>query len=101
MSEGEDSVMEAQMPNRHDHKGKQRMAEEDVHQAAIHDEDELHETEIDFDLVNLDDEHDDEAFKMIFKQKNAQISELQTNLERYNFIIAYVTPFFGHLTYYH
>ena len=65
------------------------MAEEDVNEAAIHDEDDLHETETDFDLVDLDDEHDDEAFKMIFKHKDAQISELQTNLERYKFIIAY------------
>ena len=65
------------------------MAEEDVHEATIHEEDDLHETEIDFDLVDLDDEHDDEASKMIIKKKDAQISELQTNLERSKFVIAY------------
>ena len=65
------------------------MAEEDVHEATIHDEDDLHETETDFDLVDLDDEHDDEVSKMIIKQKDAQISELQINLERSKFFIAY------------
>ena len=48
-------------------KGKGNMVEEDIHEATIHDEDDLHETEIDFDLVDLDDEHDDEVSKMIIK----------------------------------
>ena len=65
------------------------MVEEDVHEATIHDEDYLHETETDFGLVDLYDEHDDEASKMIIKKKDSHISEIQTNLERYKFIIAY------------
>ena len=52
------------------------MVEEDVHEAVIHDEDDLHETETDFDLVDLDDENDDEAFKMIIKNKDSQPREL-------------------------
>ena len=42
-------------------KGKQNMAEEDVHEEAIHEEDDLHERETYFDLVDLDEQHDDEA----------------------------------------
>ena len=52
------------------------MAEEYVHEAAIHDEDDLHETKTDFDLVDLDEEHHDEASKLIIKKKDAQIREL-------------------------
>ena len=65
------------------------MANEDVNEETIHEEDDLYETKTDVDLVDLDDEHDDEASKMIIKQKDAQISELQTNIERSKFVIAY------------
>ena len=35
-------------PTKQVHKGKKKMAEEDVDEATIHDEDDLHETETDF-----------------------------------------------------
>ena len=65
------------------------MAGEDVHEEAIHEEDDLHETETDFDLVDLDDENDDEASKMIIKKKDAQTNQLQTNLEISQFFITF------------
>ena len=65
------------------------MVEEDVHEVAIHDEDDLHEIEIDYDLLDLDDVHDDEASKMIIKQKYAQLRELHLNFKRSKFFIAY------------
>ena len=48
-----------------------------------------HDEETNFDLVDLDEKHDDKTSNLIIKEKDAQIRELHTNLERSKFLISY------------
>ena len=66
------------------------MVQEDLHEAAIHDEDDHLETEHDFDLVDLDEHDDDEITSIIIKEKEANIRELQTNLDISKFSIDFL-----------
>jgi len=52
-------------------------------------EEDPHETEQDFDLVDLDEEDEKENTKMIFKEQEALIGELQLNLQREKYIVSY------------
>ena len=58
------------------------MTEGEIQAKIRHEEEDLHETEHDFDLVDLDEHDEDEINSMIIKEKEAKIKELQTNLER-------------------
>ena len=66
------------------------MVEEKLHEAAIHDEDDLHETEQDFDLVDIDEHDDDDITTIFIKEKEAKIKELQNNLDRTKFFIDFL-----------
>ena len=64
------------------------MEEEDIHEKVMQEDEDPHEIEIYFDLVELDEKHDYEVSNVIIKYKNAQIMELHTNLERSKFVIS-------------
>ena len=61
-----------------------------VHEEVMEEDEDPLDEEIDFDLVNLDQQDDHEASKLIFKEKDAQIRELQTNLDRAQFVISFL-----------
>ena len=65
------------------------MTEADVHEEVRHEEEDLHETETKFDLVDLDQQNDYET-SLIIKEKDAQIRELQSNLDRSKFVIYFL-----------
>ena len=48
-----------------------------------------HDEETQFDLVDMDQQDYHEASSFIFKEKDAQIRELQTNLDRGQFVISF------------
>jgi len=54
-----------------------------------HEEEDLHETEQDFDLVDLGEHDDSESTRIVTKEKYALTRELQINLERSKYIISY------------
>ena len=62
-------------------KGKQKITKIVVHEEIRSEDEDLHETEQDFDLVNLDehDENEDISIKII-KEKYALIRDVQANL---------------------
>ena len=65
------------------------MTEPEVQVEIKHEEEDLHEIEQDFDLVDLDEHDNNEDTSIFIKEKYALIRELQTNLERSKFIISY------------
>jgi len=52
-------------------------------------EEHLHETEQDFNIVNLDDEGEQINTRILIKEKKALIGELKVNLQRAKYIISY------------
>lgn len=54
-----------------------------------HEEEDLHETEQDFYLVDLDENDHNEDISIVIKEKYALIRELHTNLEMSKYIISY------------
>ena len=71
-------------------KGKQTMTEAEIQAEIRHEEEDLHETEQDFDLVDLDEHDDDEITSIVIKEKEAKIKELQNNLDKSNFVIEFL-----------
>ena len=49
-----------------------------------------HDKEMDFDLVDLDQQDDHEASSLVVKEKDAQIRELKPNLDRSKFVISFM-----------
>jgi len=54
-----------------------------------HEEEDLHETEQEFDLVDLGEHDDSESTRIVIKEKYALIRELHINLQRAKYIISY------------
>lgn len=54
------------------HKGKEKMTEVDIK----HEEEDLHEIEHDFDLVDPDEHNENEEISIVIKEKYAYIREL-------------------------
>ena len=65
------------------------MTQAEIQAQIRHEDKDLHETKIYFDLVDLDEQHDHEASNLIIKERDSQIRELQTNLEISKFFISY------------
>lgn len=64
-------------------KGKEKMTETKIQrEEEVH-----HETEQDFDLVDLGEHNDNESTSIVIKEKDALIRELQINLERSKYIL--------------
>jgi len=72
-------------PTKQVHKGKETMTKAKIQ----HEEEDIHETEQDFDLVDLDENNDNEDISIVIKEKYALIKELKTNLKMSKFIISY------------
>ena len=71
-------------------KGNQNMTEVKIHVEITHEEEDFHETEQYFDLVDLDEHDDDEDISIVMKEKDANIRELQTNLDKSKFVIDFL-----------
>ena len=67
------------------HKGKEKVAETEMQQQEEH----LHETEQDFNLVDLDEEGEQKNTIMLIKEQKELIGELQVNLQRSKYNISY------------
>ena len=59
-------------PTKQVHKGKEKMIETEIQ----HEEEDLHETEHDFDLVGLSKHDDNENTRIVIKEKDALIREI-------------------------
>ena len=58
-------------------------------ETKIQQEEDLHETEHDFHLVDLSENDNSENTRIVIKEKDALIAELQVNLQREKYIISY------------
>ena len=70
-------------------KGKQNLIETETQPDVKHDES-LHETEHEFELVDLGDDDDNQIINMTIKGKDAKIIDLQTNLDRAKYVINFI-----------
>ena len=66
-------------------KGKEKVIE-----ALIHDEEDNHETEKEFQLVHLDEDDNDKITNAAIKGKNSKISEFHTNLDTTRYVIHFL-----------
>ena len=66
------------------------MIEAEIQVEIRHEEEDLHETEQYFDLVDLDEHDDGDITSTIIKEKEAKIKELQTNLNWSKFFIDFL-----------
>ena len=71
-------------------KGKKKMTREDIHEEIRHKEENLHETEMEFDLVDLNQQDDSKITSIDIKEKESNIIELQTNPYRSQFFITFL-----------
>ena len=66
------------------------MTEANIQEDIRHEEGNLHETEMEFDLVDLDRHDDSKITSIDIKEKEAKIRKLQTNLDRAKFVITFL-----------
>ena len=67
------------------------MTKEAIREEIRHEEENIHETEMEFDLVELDKQDDSEITSIVIKEKEAKTKELQTNLDRSKFFITFLS----------